>query len=248
MNEQKYKTFFEEVGELAGWDFSSIKCTVEGKAWDFYEEACKYIKKTDTLLDVGTGGGEKLLAIANSALFLVGIDLSTKRISDARHNLISSGINNARFFAMDSEKLQFPNDFFNVVTCRQAPFSAQEVARVLSDDGLFITQQVSEHDKLNMIETFGRGSSVNEDGTLKNKYVNELREAGFEDVEAFDYDATEYYHTYEDLIFLLKHTPIVPNFGQSDHDFVLLDQFIEQYQTSKGIMTNSKRFMIVARK
>lgn len=248
MNELKYKTFFEEVEELEGWDFSSIKCSVEGKAWNFYEEACKHIKKTDVLLDVGTGGGEKLLTIANTALFLIGTDLSTKRISDARYNLQASGKENVRFFEMDSEKLQFPTGFFNVVTCRQAPFSAQEVARVLSDDGLFITQQVSEHDKRNLTETFGRGSSVNEEGRLKNKYVSELRDAGFKDIQTLDYDATEYYESHEDLIFLLKHTPIVPNFGQNDHDFALLDQFIDTYQTSKGIMTNSKRFMIVARK
>lgn len=248
MNELKYKEFYEKVGELDGWNFSSLKCTVEGKAWDFYEEAVKLIKKSDVLLDIGTGGGEKLLTIAETALLLIGIDISTKRIGDARYNLHASGTSNVRFFEMDSEELQFPNEFFNVITCRQSPFSAQEVARVLAHDGVFLTQQVSEHDKLNMADVFGRGNAACEDGTLKNKYMNELRDAGFQDIQAFDYDATEYYESHEDLIFLLKHTPIVPNFGQNNHDFALLDQFIEQYQTSKGIKTNSKRFMIIARK
>lgn len=248
MNELKYKESYERIGELDGWNFSSLKCTVEGKSWDFYEEAVKLIKTSDVLLDIGTGGGEKLLSIAEATLLLVGIDISSKRIEDARYNLHLSGFSNVRFIEMDSEKLQFPKEFFNVITCRQSPFSAQEVERVLAHDGVFLTQQVSEHDKLNITETFGRGNAACEDGTLKNKYMNELIDAGFQDIQAYDYDATEYYESYEDLIFLLKHTPIVTNFGQNNHDFALLDQFIEQYQTSKGIKTNSKRFMIIAKK
>ena len=94
----------------------------------------------------------------------------------------------------------------------------------------------------------GRGRAVSDDGTLKNTYMAELRDAGFHHVQAFDYDATEYYHSYRDLIFLLKNTPIVPNFGQVETDFAVVKQFIEKNQTNKGIMTNSKRFMIIARK
>ncbi|WP_164779434.1 hypothetical protein [Paenibacillus kobensis] len=46
----------------------------------------------------------------------------------------------------------------------------------------------------------------------------------------------------------MKHTPIVPNFGESEDDFARLAQFIQDNRTGKGIKTNSKRFMIVARK
>jgi hypothetical protein len=35
-------------------------------------------------------------------------------------------------------------------------------------------------------------------------------------------------------------------FQGMDNDFVLLEKFIEGNQTEKGIMTNSKRFMIIA--
>lgn len=46
---------------------------------------------------------------------------------------------------------------------------------------LFLTQQVSEHDKLNLKEAFGRGQCLGErDGTLKEKYMGELINAGFE--------------------------------------------------------------------
>lgn len=87
-----------------------------------------------------------------------------------------------------------------------------------------------------------------QDGTLKNKYISELNGAGFKDIQSFEFDATEYYKNYEDLVILLKHTPIIPNFGQSENDFSVLEKFIEENQTSKGSMTNSNRFMIIARK
>lgn len=83
---------------------------------------------------------------------------------------------------------------------------------------------------------------------LKNQYIAELADAGFTDIQSFEYNATDYFETAEDFIFLLKHTPIIPNFGQSETDFQILQQFIKNNQTEQGIRTNSERFMITARK
>lgn len=248
MNELVYKNFYERCGSLNGWDFSKVRTVSEGADWDFYHEVSQRCRKSDILLDIGTGGGEALLSIAEAALLLVGIDISDGRLDAARANSESQQISNVRFLQMDAEKIDFPNAFFDVVSSRHAPIDAKEVARVLVDGGLFLTQQVSEDDKINIKQAFGRGQSFGiQDGTLKNKYVAELRDAGLRDIQVFDYDATEWYQSYEDLIFILKHTPIIPNFGQSENDFALLEKFIGEHQDEKGIVTNSKRFMITAR-
>lgn len=111
----------------------------------------------------------------------------------------------------------------------------------------FLTQQVSEHDKLNLKEVFGRGQCFGErDGTLKEKYMRELISAGFKIIQVREYDVTDHYSTPEDLIFLLKHTPIIPNFGEEEEDFNILQKFIKANSSEKGIRTNSKRFMIIA--
>ncbi|MDQ0896185.1 MULTISPECIES: class I SAM-dependent methyltransferase [unclassified Paenibacillus] len=249
MNELVYKNFYDRCGNLNGWDFSKVRSASEGAKWDFYHEVSQRCKKSDILLDIGTAGGEALLSIAEVALLLVGIDISVGMLDAASVNLESSRISNVRILQMDSDKIDFPNGFFNIVSSRHAPINAEEVARVLVDDGIFLTQQVSEDDKINIKQAFERGQLFGiQDGTLKNKYITELREAGFHDIQGFDYDVTEWYKSYEDLIFLLKHTPIIPNFGQSENDFALLEKFIGKHQTNKGIMTNSKRFMIIARK
>src|SRR5690606_20547487 len=138
-----------------------------------------------------------------------------------------------------------PAGFFDIVSSRHAPFDAREVANALKTDGVFLTQQVSEADKLNIKTAFGRGQSFEEvDGTSKEKYVRELQKAGFSNVQAYEYNVMEYYQRPEDLIFLLQHTPIIPNFGKEQEDFSRLVTFIENNRTPKGICTNSKRFLI----
>lgn len=249
MNELEYKNFYDRVGEINGWDFSKIKSTSIGVQWNFYEKVKQACKPNGILLDIGTGGGENILRIASSALLLIGIDNSNGMIKTAKSNLKKSRVANVRFIQMTSEDLQFPNDFFDVISSCHAPFVASEVAKVLKEGGTFLTQQVSEADKLNLKKAFGRGQSIGvDDGTLKEKYIQELKEAGFVEVHSFDYNAIEYYQRPEDLVFLLKYTPTIPNFGQEKKDFDILDNFIENNRTKKGICTNSKRFLIIANK
>lgn len=249
MTELDYKNFYENVGNLNGWDYSQLQVLVDEPEWDFYDKVKKGTKKTDVLLDIGTGGGENVLTVASSVLFTVGIDLSHGMIRTAKENLEKSNKPNVRFFHMSSENLLFPAGFFDIAASRHAPFDAEEVANVLKEGGLFLTQQVSEADKLNIKIAFRRGQSFEEvDGTSKESYVRELQEAGFSDVQAYEYNVMEYYQRPEDLIFLLQHTPIIPNFGKEQEDFSRLDAFIKNNRTEKGICTNSKRFLIVAKK
>ncbi|QJD86032.1 class I SAM-dependent methyltransferase [Cohnella herbarum] len=247
MNEQEYRDFYDRVGQSNGWDFSKLKCRVEGEAADLYGEVKKHCKRSDLWLDIGMGGGEAILAMREAALLLVGIDLSAGMVQTAESNLRESGALNVRFMQMDAENLDFPKRFFDVVSCRHSGFSAIQVAKVLSWGGVFLTQQVSEGDKSNLKQAFGRGQSYGDaDGKLMRKYVQDLSAAGFTEIQALEYDSTEYYQTPEDLIFLLKHTPIIPGFGHAREDFEILSAFIDQNRSDRGIRTNSKRFIIKA--
>lgn len=247
MNVVDYKTFYDTVGAINGWDFSSIKCVSEPAPWDFYSEVASKCRTSDRLLDIGTGGGEALLALADAAQLLVGIDQSAGMIATASRNLAASGLTHVHFVQMASEQLAFAADSFNIVSCRHAPFSAGEITKVLVSGGYFLTQQIAEQDKRNLGQAFGRGQSYQKvPGALKQQYLSDLESAGFRSLQAFDYDITEYYETAEDLLFLLKHTPIIPGFGNNPADFEVLQSFIEENRREQGIMTNSARFMIIA--
>ncbi|WP_340389115.1 class I SAM-dependent methyltransferase [Paenibacillus sp. FSL E2-0151] len=249
-NKIDYADFYERVGRTNGWNFSSMNVVSENIGWNFYEEVVRHTRSSDLLLDIGTGGGEAILSIAEDALLLVGIDLAQGMIETAQHNLqATDGHSNVRFLHMDAEKLAFPDYFFNVVSSRHSRFSASEVFRVLAQGGIFLTQQVSEHDKSNISEAFGRGQSLGiQPGTLMERYKHELQIAGFHDIQAREYNVVEHYATPEDLMFLLTHAPIIPDFGKVDTDFERFQQFVNEHRDEKGIHTNSARFMITARK
>ncbi|PIQ73594.1 SAM-dependent methyltransferase [Candidatus Roizmanbacteria bacterium CG11_big_fil_rev_8_21_14_0_20_36_8] len=249
LTKQQFKEFYDKVGSKIGWDFSKVKHTSEGVKWELYDEVIKKCKKTDILLDIGTGGGEKVLKIAQNLQLVIGIDISDGMIDTARKNMLRSKVNNARFFVMDSESIKFPDNMFNIISCRHSDFSPTEVFRLVVQGGIFLSQQVGEADKINIKDFFGRGQAFGvKEGTAMKNYTSLLKDAGFSRVETREYDAIEYYERPEDLVFLLKHTPTVTNFGQESRDFEKLENFIKQNISDKGIKTNSKRYMLIAEK
>ncbi|UUZ96294.1 class I SAM-dependent methyltransferase [Paenibacillus sp. P25] len=193
--------------------------------------------------------GEAMLAIADAVHLAVGIDSAAGMIRTAQANLLASQAGNVRFLPMEAERLEFPGGFFDVISNRHCPFSAPETARVLKEGGVYLTQQVGEEDKYNLKMAFGRGQSYGiKGGTHRSRYTEELQAAGFREVRAFAYNAAAYYETAEDLIFLLRHTPIIPHFGENEADFAILEKFVQENRTDQGIRTNEERFMIIARK
>jgi ubiquinone/menaquinone biosynthesis C-methylase UbiE len=244
-----YKNLYNKVGKRIGWDFSHIKSTEVDQGWDFFQEVLKKAKPGDSLLDIGTGGGERILKIARHLQFVFAIDHSPSMIDTANKNLRKTKLNNVQFLLMDSAKLGFPDNNFDIVTDRHCDFNPSEVFRVLKKGGHFLTQQVSEGDQLNIKKAFRRGQGYGiKDGTLKNKYLKQLRRLGFSKIEDFDYNSKIIYKTDKDYIFLLRYTPTIPEFGKIKGDFEILRKFIEENKTKNGIPTNSKRFMIIATK
>ncbi len=60
-----YKTLYDKVGSVRGWDFSDIakRTKTIGKKWDYVNLVKEYVNKETLLLDIGTGGGEILLKL-----------------------------------------------------------------------------------------------------------------------------------------------------------------------------------------
>jgi ubiquinone/menaquinone biosynthesis C-methylase UbiE len=115
---------------------------------------------------------------------LVGIDISSGMMERAYSNLRKANELNVRFYQMSSDNLQFPDGFFDVISSCHAPFYVTEVAKVLKNGGTFLTQQVSEADKLNLKRAFGRGhpfifktylSNVKKPSHINNVLASQLR-------------------------------------------------------------------------
>lgn len=244
-NSEEEKHFYDKIGKILGWDFSNIKYDViDNSKFQYFDEVNKYVSKDTVLLDIGTGGGEKLInLVSDNCLMKIGTDFSKEMIRTANKN-IPLKYCNIKFFEMNSENLLFPQDFFDIVCARHTPFNIDEIFRVLKLDGIFISEQVDEDDCLELKNIFERGQGYKVEIKLKEKIQKELSKMDFKKVEFYDIVQEEYYETEEDLLFLLKNTPIISDFGEKEHDYEKFNCYVEKNITNKGIYLERKLFGI----
>jgi SAM-dependent methyltransferase len=123
-----------------GWDFSSMNVLRQPVPWDYEDVVLRYLQPADHVLDVGTGGGERLAELARSVGRGVGIDIDPEMIRLARANSAAGNL----LFRVGSERLEGITQTFDMIINRHAPFDLAAVVAHLKPDGYFITQQVGE--------------------------------------------------------------------------------------------------------
>jgi ubiquinone/menaquinone biosynthesis C-methylase UbiE len=99
----------------------------------------------ERVLDVATGAGHTALAFAPHVHRCIGIDLTEAMVRVAAQLARDRGVDNVEFVTGDAENLPFPDETFDVVSCRfavhhfpDARTAIREVARVLKPGGAFL--------------------------------------------------------------------------------------------------------------
>jgi len=64
MTVDELKQIVEAVGTLEGWDFSRVRAGRAPVLWNYVDVVRQYLKPTDRVLDIGTGGGEIFFSLA----------------------------------------------------------------------------------------------------------------------------------------------------------------------------------------
>ena len=171
---------------FSGWDFSWIadRWRAGRTSWDYGKRVREAISEADSLLDMGTGGGENLASMAPLSADAYATEAYLPNVPVARATLEPLGV---RVVAVDDpHALPFGDGRFDLVINRHEEFIASEVARILKPGGLFITQQVGEKNDRELNEWLG-GKAEEFDFTLE-WARSELTQAGLEVVahrEAF---------------------------------------------------------------
>lgn len=237
------KDFYNKIGKTIGWDFSKIKYDViDNSKFKYFDEINNNLSKDSLMLDIGTGGGEKLSnLISNNCLLKIGTDFSEEMIKIAKKNNKNPKI---CFFEMNSDDIKFPNSFFDIVSARHTPFNLQEVYRLLKEGGIFFSEQIDEEDCKELKEVFGRGQGFGVNQKLIDNVKLDIQKYKFTKIEFFDILQEEYYKTEEDLLFLLNNTPIIPNFGKIEDDYEKFNKYVENYKNDKGIFLIRRLFGI----
>ena len=214
INEHDY---YEEIKD---WNFDMFQIETEDFTnWDMYEILKNATNEESRVLDLGTGGGEKVLKCFPDYLKeVIGIDFSKGMIETANENLKKSGKKNITFKFMNNLKLDFEDEYFDVVVARNTVINAKEIYRVLKPNGLLIVHGVDKYDCHELKKIFGKGQAVNDVNPISIIDFNDIFDAGFNDIELVPLHEREYFKN-EDLFykFLLK-VPIIDDFSEEAED------------------------------
>ncbi|MGH3301794.1 MAG: class I SAM-dependent methyltransferase [Streptosporangiaceae bacterium] len=142
---------------FSGWDFSwlSGRSTEAGRLpWNYQREVARRAAAVDTMLDMGTGGGERLSRLTPRPQRTIATEGWPPNVPVAAARLRPLGIpvvqdegapDNTDQDGTDRGRLPFRDGAFALVANRHEAFRAAEVARVLAPGCSFVTQQVDFH-------------------------------------------------------------------------------------------------------
>ena len=249
---------FKRYEEIGNWDFSDIKYTVEqDNDWDFYKEISKYSKSNSLILDLGTGGGEKTLSQMPDVGMIIATDFSPKMIETANINKKNYPNKNIKFVIMDNLNMNFPNNLFDIISARHTIINASQIYNCLSNDGILIIEGVDKYDCWELKKLFNRGQAFKDQISISQKDYNDIKEAGFSEINIQEIIQYEYYKTENDLLALLLKTPILDDFSElyisnnthrNQIEEELFNKYVAEHTTDKGIELKRILYGIIAKK
>lgn len=216
----------EEKKPFQGWDFSYLagRYHEDVPSWSYEHKVRDLIRDADSLLDMGTGGGEKLLEFRD--LFprrTVATEGYPPNIPLAAANLRPYGVPVIPYDGEADVRMPFADGSFDRVINRHEAYDTPEVARILRRGGIFCTQQVDCYDMADLYSLFDAKNSylhVN----LAN-FRQELENAGLQIQEALEWEGKATFTDVGALVYYLRAVPweIPADFSVQRYKHILLD-------------------------
>lgn len=249
MSDQRFITQWREryAEPTTGWEFGAFTGGVvsEEPPWSYDEVARQMLPGAASALDLGTGGGEHLLGLADVLPSDTHATEGWKpNVAVAGAALAARGIRVAAYDAARRGRLPYPDQRFDGVMSRHAAYSAAEVYRVLRCDGTFITQQVEAQNLADLAAVFGAGPAYPHI-TLP-RLQREAEEAGLHIERAQQWIGTI---RFVDVATLLSYLRMMP--WQLPADFTVdgyAAELLALHHAGKPLVFTQVRFLLQARK
>ena len=134
-----------EQRPFVGFDFSYFadKWVEEEPPWSYEALVRELMTKAGSVLDIGTGGGEKFAKF--KAVFppkVVATEGYAPNLPVARALLEPLGVTVLEFSDTEDAVLTLPDESFDLIINRHSSFNAVDIERILKPGGRFLTQQV----------------------------------------------------------------------------------------------------------
>lgn len=253
----KEKEYYEQIKD---WSFDEFEIKTERKTnWDMYKLLEEITDENSKVLDLGTGGGEKVLSKYPTYLKeVIATDFSSEMIKTANKNLKESGRKNITFRIMDNLNMDTPKEYFDVVVARHTPTDPKQIYETLKPNGYLIVQGVDMFDCHELKRIFGRGQAYNDTKPISIIDYENILDAGFKDVELIPVHEVEYFKDEETLYNFLLKVPILDDFSEEDGDVKdyyipalekdKLEEYIKRNTYPEGIKLIRRLYGIVAKK
>ena len=147
-----------EQQPFSGWDFSWLdgKWIDEEPPWSYLEMARELMGRSTAVLDLGTGGGERLFSLRDAfPPRVAATEGYPPNLRLARQRLGPLSVQVAESQDSLSQTLPFGDGEFDLVIDRHTSYNTRDVERVLKPGGTFLTQQVDGNSCRDLIEAFG---------------------------------------------------------------------------------------------
>ena len=216
MKKEKDLEYYEEIKD---WDFDKFQIESECLTmWNLYDLLGKLSNKESKILDLGTGGGEKLLSSFPESKEILGTDYSKSMIETANKNLAKSGRGGITCRVMDNLAMDVPDNNFDIVVARNTVIDPMQIYKCLKDGGSLLVHGVDQHDCHSLKLLFKRGQAFNDTKPISIIDYENVLKAGFRDVELVPLHVNEYFKNKDLFVEFLTKVPILDDFREEGDD------------------------------
>ncbi|MBI2018778.1 class I SAM-dependent methyltransferase [Candidatus Daviesbacteria bacterium] len=247
MTYEELKKVYDQVGQRSGWDFSKLKDEREPVPWNYLDVVKAYLQDTFSVLDVGTGGGEKFIKLSEFFTKGVGVDPDPDMIKTANVNKKKAQNSKVTFEQFGAENLEKLNQVFDLIINRHAPVVADQIVKVLRQGGYFITQQVTSKNMQNFRDIFNISQFVSKWHNNLDTMVPEFKKLKCRIVATGEYDVNYWVKDVKSLIFWLKAIDMPKGFNMENH-WQQINEIVEKFTTPQGIVSNEHRQLLITQK
>lgn len=214
-------------GKLGNWSFDEFGIRTESlTSWDLNELINRFADPDSRILDLGTGGGEKLLENYPDCEEILGTDFSPEMVGTARKNLQKSGRKNISFKVMDNLHRDVPDDYFDIVVARHTITDPKQIIRCLKPGGHLLIRGVDKYDCWSLKMLYGRGQAYEDAVPVSIRDYEAVLEAGFSDVELVPIHEREFFSDADAFRAFLEKVPVI---NICDEDRSLEEDTLRKY-------------------
>ncbi|MGM0411125.1 MAG: methyltransferase domain-containing protein [Bacillota bacterium] len=232
------------------WDFSYVedigRMVESPLKWSYTSKILNKIRKANTLLDMGTGGGEFLSLLEPLPANTYATEGYEPNLDIAKEKLKPLGVNVVK--VEKDKKLNFDNDFFDLIINRHEDYEVNEVKRVIKKNKYFITQQVGGKNCIELNKLLGANEDFGMPKWNLNYAVNELKKEGFTIIEEKEDFPKLRFFDIGAVIYYLKAVPWQIEDFNVEKYYNSLKKLHNHIQEKGFIDIKEHRFFIIAKK